>query len=69
MSNNYPENDTVQKCYDEAKVCRICKASKETLVIYIHWHYMGFSLVVGFLLQKDVSSPGKGNERFSPKQF
>lgn len=29
---------------------------------------MGFSLV-GFLLQKDVSLPGKGNERFSPKQF
>ena len=30
---------------------------------------MGFSLAVGFLLQKDVSLPGKGNERFWPKQF
>lgn len=30
---------------------------------------MSFSLVVGFLLQKDVSSPGEGNERFWPKQF
>lgn len=42
MSNNYPENDTVQKCYDEAKVCRICKASKETLVIYMTLALHGF---------------------------
>lgn len=35
MSNNYPENDTVHKCYDEAKVFHICEASKEKLVIYM----------------------------------